>query len=127
MLFEIDALFCNDDRHLNNIAVIEENGRYAYCPIFDYGAGLLSNMIKLQMDVEPKALISLLKVQPFDMTFNCQRNTTRALYDQQLQMPQLTAPKIREIVEPLLEYYPTRDRMLILKRVTECILPRQKA
>lgn len=24
LLFEIDALFCNDDRHLNNIAVIEQ-------------------------------------------------------------------------------------------------------
>ena len=27
LLFEIDALIANDDRHLNNIAVIEENGR----------------------------------------------------------------------------------------------------
>ena len=127
MLFEIDALFCNDDRHLNNIAVIEENGRYAYCPIFDHGAGLLSNMIELQMDVEPKALISLLKAQPFGMTFNRQRNTARALYGQQLQMPLLTAKEIREIVEPFLEYYPIRDRAVILKRVTECILLRQKA
>lgn len=39
LLFEVDALFCNDDRHLNNIAVIEENGHYEYCPIFDNGAG----------------------------------------------------------------------------------------
>ena len=42
-LFEVDALFCNDDRHLNNIAVIEQGGQYSYCPIFDNGAGLLSN------------------------------------------------------------------------------------
>lgn len=32
MLFEIDALVLNDDRHLNNIAVIEQDGRYDYCP-----------------------------------------------------------------------------------------------
>lgn len=39
ILFEVDALFLNDDRHLNNIAVLEKNGRFDYCPIFDNGAG----------------------------------------------------------------------------------------
>ena len=43
LLFEVDALFSNDGRHLNNIAVLQENGAYSYCPIFDNGAGLLSN------------------------------------------------------------------------------------
>ena len=42
-LFEVDALFCNDDRRLNNITVIEQGGRYSCCPIFDNGTGLLSN------------------------------------------------------------------------------------
>lgn len=40
LLFEVDALFLNDDRHLNNIAVIEKNGSFDYCPIFDNGAGV---------------------------------------------------------------------------------------
>lgn len=35
LLFEVDALFLNDDRHLNNIAVLEKGGRFDYCPIFD--------------------------------------------------------------------------------------------
>ena len=35
LLFEVDALFLNDDRHLNNIAVLEQGGVYDYCPIFD--------------------------------------------------------------------------------------------
>ena len=39
LLFEIDSLILNDDRHLNNIAIIEQDGRYDYCPIFDNGAG----------------------------------------------------------------------------------------
>ena len=30
LLFEVDALFCNDDRHLNNIAVLQENGCLLY-------------------------------------------------------------------------------------------------
>ena len=37
LLFEVDGLFLNDDRHLNNIAVLEKGGQYSYCPIFDDG------------------------------------------------------------------------------------------
>lgn len=43
LLFEVDALFLNDDRHLNNIAVLYQDGSYDYCPIFDNGAGFISN------------------------------------------------------------------------------------
>ena len=39
LLFEIDGLVLNDDRNLNNIAVIARDGGFDYCPIFDQGAG----------------------------------------------------------------------------------------
>lgn len=87
LLFEIDALFCNDDRHLNNIAVIERNGAYDYCPIFDQGAGLLSNTRLSPMDIMPKALLGALKARPFHMTFTRQMNTARGLYGRQLEIP----------------------------------------
>ena len=45
LLFEIDGLVLNDDRHLNNIAVIARDGGFDYCPIFDQGAGFLSNVM----------------------------------------------------------------------------------
>ena len=61
LLFEIDALVLNDDRHLNNIAVIVQNGQFDYCPIFDQGAGLLSNVMYSPMDIIPKALITNVK------------------------------------------------------------------
>lgn len=32
LLFEIDGLVLNDDRNLNNIAVIAKDGRFDYCP-----------------------------------------------------------------------------------------------
>ena len=35
LLFEIDGLVLNDDRNLNNIAVIARDGGFDYCPIFD--------------------------------------------------------------------------------------------
>lgn len=126
LLFEVDALFCNDDRHLNNIAVIEQDGKYDYCPIFDNGAGLLSNTQLSQMDISPPALISALQARPFNTTFTRQMNTARSLYGTQLTMPKLTAAKIREALYPALEYYPQRDRGIIADRVAVCILTRQK-
>ncbi len=127
LLFEVDALFCNDDRHLNNIAVIEQGGRYDYCPIFDNGAGLLSNTQLSQMDITPKALIAVLKARPFNTTFTRQMNAARSLYGKQLLMPILSAEDVRKAVQPLLEYYPARDRGIITDRITACILTRQKA
>lgn len=126
LLFEIDALFLNDDRHLNNIAVLERGGKYDYCPIFDNGAALLSNVQISRMDIAPKALISTLRARPFNTTFTRQMNTAMHLYGTQLDMPQLTADEIKSELELLLEYYPARDRGIIADRVVECILTRQK-
>ena len=126
LLFELDALFCNDDRHLNNIAVIERRGRYDYCPIFDNGAGLLSNTQLSPMDISPSALISALQARPFNTTFTRQMNTARSLYGKHLTMPRLTANDIREVLEPVLDYYPQRDWGIITDRIVACILSRQK-
>ncbi len=126
LLFEVDALFCNDDRHLNNIAVIEQTEKFDYCPIFDNGAGLLSNTQVSQMDILPSALISVLRARPFNTTFTRQMNTARILYGTQLTMPKLTADNIREVLQPVLDYYPQRDRGIIADRVEACILIRQK-
>lgn len=126
LLFEVDALFCNDDRHLNNIAIIEQDGRYDYCPVFDNGAGLLSNTQVLRMDIEPSALIASLQASPFQTTFTRQMNTARSLYGPQLSMPKLSIEDIQYALFPALEYYPQRDRGIIADRVEACILLRQK-
>lgn len=43
-LLTIDALFLNEDRHFHNIAVLmNSEGKYKLCPIFDNGASLLSD------------------------------------------------------------------------------------
>ena len=44
-IFTIDAFFLNEDRHLHNVAVLMNGkGEFAYSPIFDNGAGLLSDI-----------------------------------------------------------------------------------
>ena len=126
-MFEIDSLVLNDDRHLNNIAVIEENGQYDYCPIFDQGAGLLSNVQFFPMDVEPVGLMRSLRARPFNTTFNRQLHTVQALYGKQLTIPKFTRNELASMLASLLEYYAPRDRGLITDRVCDTILLRQKA
>lgn len=126
LLFEIDALFLNDDRHLNNIAVIEKDGKFNYCPIFDNGAGLLSNTQFSPVDIDPKGLIKDIVARPFNISFTRQINTARSLYGKQLIVPQLTRKDILIELEPLLEYYSERDRGILTDRVVDCILARQK-
>lgn len=127
LLFEIDALFLNDDRHLNNIAVLEREGKYDYCPIFDNGAALLSNQRDYPMDIDPKGLIPKAVARPFHLSFNRQRNTVVSLFGPQLKIPPFRREDILEVLTPLLEYYPQRDRGLISDRVCRVILTRQRA
>ena len=43
-LLTIDAFFLNEDRHTHKIAVLMNGeGKFKYCPIFDNGGGLLSD------------------------------------------------------------------------------------
>ncbi len=126
LLFEIDALFLNDDRHLNNIAVLEKDGIFDYCPIFDNGAGLLSNVQFSPMDIVPEELVKGLRARPFNMSFTRQMKTAQNLYGKQLRIPEFSKNDVHEALEPLLPYYPPRDRQLIADRVVECVLIRQK-
>lgn len=125
LLFEIDALVLNDDRHLNNIAVIEKDGKFGFCPIFDQGAGLLSNVMYAPMDIVPQSLVASAQARPFHTTFNRQIRTMQKLYGKQLRMSKFTRGQLQEMLQPLLPYYPERDRALIADRVCETILIRQ--
>lgn len=124
-MFEADALFLNEDRHLNNIAVLYENGRFEYCPIFDNGAGLLSDTRSYRYDIEPKALSLMVKAQPFNISFNRQVNNMRKLYGSQLRVC-FDKSDIEEAENDLLLFYPERDRGLIKDRVEYCILTQMK-
>ena len=126
LLFEIDSLVLNDDRHLNNIAVLEENGKFDYCPIFDQGAGLLSNVQFSPMDIIPSALIRVMRARPFNTTFNRQLHTVQQLYGKQMHLPRFNVDEIERMIDPMLEYYPVRDQSLILERVCEVVITRQK-
>lgn len=126
LLFEVDGLFHNDGRDMNNIAVLEQDGKYDYCPIFNNGAGLLSNTQTLSMLIDPKALATFQLAKPFNISFNRQVGAVQSLYGSQLRMPKLTRDEICAELEPLLSYYAERDRIIITTRVRDTILLCQK-
>ena len=126
LLLEIDGLFLNDDRHLNNIAVLEKEGRFSYCPVFDHGAALLSNTQTAPMNIEPDALIRSAKALPLGTTFNRQVIHARSLFGPQLRIPRFREDELREELAGPLSYYAERDRGFITDRVCRTVLRRQK-
>lgn len=127
LMFEIDSLFLNGDRHLNNIAVLEMNGEFDYCPIFDNGAALLSDTRSYPLDIDPKGLIPLVTASPFDTTFNRQVKSAQSLYGRQLQIADFTKNHLSKLLDKQLEYYPERDRELIKNRILTVYFTRLKA
>lgn len=125
LMFEIDALLLNNDRHLNNIAVLEHNGKYDYCPIFDNGAALLSNAMEYPMNIDAEALVRSVRARPINTTFNRQMIHAVNLYGPQLDIMRLTGSDIRKVIDEPLYYYPERDRGIIADRVMTTIEIRQ--
>lgn len=71
LFFEADMLAGNEDRHLNNIAVLCQGEGFDYCPLFDFGAGLLSNTRDYLLAIEPRAHLRL-HALPLGTTFGRQ-------------------------------------------------------
>lgn len=124
-LWEADMLFGNEDRHLNNIAVLRGKEGFAYCPFFDFGAGLLSNTRDYPMDIAPKAQVGQLQAQPLRTTFARQVHAAQELYGPQLQWAFKQEDMEAPVEEPL-SYYAQRDIPLVRDRVKTCLNLQQK-
>lgn len=88
LILEFDALVLNEDRHTNNIALItDKNGDNDFAPLFDFGAGLLSDTsIAYPIGISPLQYISKVKSKPFNTSFKKQVDTCRRLYGRQLEV-----------------------------------------
>lgn len=102
-LFELDAFVYNEDRHLNNIAVIESrNGDFRYCPIFDNGAAFMSDIKAYKLTEPVNYVRAWVEAKPFNKEFDNQARIARALYGPQLkfsknlQLSDSVKDKIRE-------------------------------
>ena len=85
-LLELDALFLNEDRHTNNLAVIrnQATGAFRLCPVFDSGLSLLSDLNDYPLDKDVFVCISHVRAKPFHRSFDEQVNAAEQLYGLQL-------------------------------------------
>ncbi len=86
VLLTIDTMFINEDRHMHNIAVLKnEAGDYRYCPIFDNGACLLSDVrMDYPLNGEVETYISIAKPKTYCDDFDLQLDIVEQLYGQNL-------------------------------------------
>ena len=85
-ILTVDALFLNEDRHLHNVAMIADSGgSYAYCPIFDNGASLLSDTtLDYPMGGDVYELIGEVQSKTVSFDFDEQLDAAEELYGQVL-------------------------------------------
>lgn len=85
-LLTIDAFFLNEDRHTHNIAVLMNgNGSYTYCPIFDNGAGLLADTtMDYPLSGDIYSLIDNVQPKTICNDFDEQLDISESLYNMNL-------------------------------------------
>lgn len=121
-MLTIDAFFLNEDRHTHNIAVLmDSEGNYHYCPIFDNGAALLSDTtMDYPLDVPVYDLIENVRAKTFCDSFDEQLDTVERLYGQHIQF-HFNEKDVEEICAKEL-YYPDE----IKARVKELLLSQRR-
>ena len=109
-LFTIDAFFLNEDRHMHNIAVLMNGkGDYKYCPVFDNGAGLLSDTtMDYPMEQDIYQMISEVKSKSVSQNFDEQLDVAENLYGQNLHFL-FTKKNVSDIVNNA-DMYPLEER-----------------
>lgn len=114
-LFTIDAMFLNEDRHTHNIAVLmNEDGKFAYCPIFDNGAGLLSDTkMDYPLAAEIYNLMNSAKPKTICSDFDEQLDISEELYGKNLKFC-FTKKDVRELMDNI-DIYSQEEKLRVEK------------
>ena len=112
-LFTIDAFFLNEDRHMHNIAVLMNGkGEYNYCPVFDNGAGLLSDTtMDYPMGQDIYQMIPEVKSKSISQDFDEQLDMAENLYGQEMHFL-FTKKNVSDIVNSA-DIYPQEVRQRV--------------
>ncbi len=104
-LFTIDALFLNEDRHTHNMAVLMDGeGRFSLCPVFDNGGALLSDMsMDYPMSEDPVVLMREVKAKTISTDFDEQLDVSERLYGRNLRF-HFTKKQGAELLEKAVGY-----------------------
>ncbi len=110
-LFTIDAFFLNEDRHTHNIAVLmNEKGEFSYCPIFDNGAGLLSDtLMEYPLRGDVYELMKHSRAKTICDDFDEQLDISEELYGVNVKFS-FTEKDVRELLQNVTEYSPEEKR-----------------
>lgn len=104
-LLTIDAFFLNEDRHTHNIAVLMNGkGDYAYCPIFDNGAGLLADTtMDYPLSGDVYTLMDRVQSKTICGEFDEQLDISKTLYKTNLKF-QFTKKDVTELLADAEDY-----------------------
>lgn len=106
-ILELDAIFLNEDRHTNNLAVIRDDEQMVFrlCPIFDNGLALLSDTNDYPLDEDVYTSIDKVHAKPFSDDFNEQLLAAEELYGSPLKL-HFTKKDVDLLLAELEELYP---------------------
>ena len=122
-ILELDAFFLNEDRHTNNIAVIrnEEDGSFRFCPVFDNGLSLLSDLNDYPLDKDLYECIGAVQAKPFSTDFSEQTEAASQLYGSRLKFS-FTKEQLLHKLQELRDYYDDE----IVSRVERTVLEQMR-
>lgn len=122
-LFAIDAIFLNEDRHMHNIAVLM-NGieKFALCPIFDNGAGLLADTkMNYPMQGDLDVMMNNVKARNISTDFDEQLDASEELYGGHISF-KFNKKDLAEIVEKAASVYEAEE----VKRVEKIVMQQMR-
>ncbi|MBP3593837.1 MAG: hypothetical protein J6J44_04865 [Lachnospiraceae bacterium] len=99
-LLTLDALFLNEDRHTHNIAVLMNGaGKFCYCPIFDNGAGLLSDTtIDYPLEEDAYKMVKEVEAKTICASFEEQLDVSEMLYGAHLKFS-FTQKDVKNLID----------------------------
>ena len=120
LLLELDAFILNEDRHTNNIAVIrnEKDGSFRFCPVFDNGLSLLSDLNDYPLDKNLYECIDAVQAKPFSTDFSEQTEVPSRLYGSHLKFC-FAKEQMRRKLQELSDYYDDEVIERVEKAVSE--------
>lgn len=104
-LLTVDAVFLNEDRHTHNIAVLMNGaGKFEYCPIFDNGAGLLSDTtLDYPLGEDIFELMEEVRAKTVSINFDEQLDASEHLYGCNLKFS-FTKKDVDQLLEQAIGY-----------------------
>lgn len=96
----VDCVFLNEDRHMHNLGVLMNgDGRYRLCPLFDHGAGLLADTtMDYPPDGDPLQMLHDVRAKSIAVDFDDQVAACEALYGRHINFS-FTRKDIQELLK----------------------------